>query len=451
MSISSISSRVRILLAALVIAFAGVLSGHILAQEGVSGAVVQIDVSTFAGRSDSSNNESGSGSGGGIVCSKTTSGPVGGTKCRFADESPFVAIAAGQASRNALDVRTEARVNSDAWSSSAFATSEIFDVITVDSDSNSGDTFLVEVDFTLIKHSLDASGDGGSAEFSAWLTTLNDSNQDGVLGPGDDSARATLPSLFPGLADWVTPERNSISIPGNGISSQTEFHGNAAFGATEGEPLLWNLVMTASANGFGQGDSGETAWAILIDNLHVSSLGSGQTIDDATILSDADIDYPVNRPDADPALPGGGFLEGDFNRDNVLDSADIDLLSLSVGTNFAHFDLNGDGVIEESDRVRWVEELRGTHFGDSNFDLAVNFDDFLSMSQHFGQEGGWERGDFDGSGVINFADFLLFSENFGQSNSQNVSAVPEPSSMALCFSCLLACSAVLRTKRTQLV
>ena len=48
------------------------------------------------------------------------------------------------------------------------------------------------------------------------------------------------------------------------------------------------------------------------------------------------------------------------------------------------------------------------------------------LSNHFGGEGGWEDGDFDGSGDVQFADFLLLSDNFGKSATA-AAAVPEPS------------------------
>ncbi len=53
--------------------------------------------------------------------------------------------------------------------------------------------------------------------------------------------------------------------------------------------------------------------------------------------------------------------------------------------------------------------------GDIDGDLEVTFEDFLILSQNFGQAGGPAEGDLDGDGMISFADFLLLASNFGSS------------------------------------
>lgn len=67
---------------------------------------------------------------------------------------------------------------------------------------------------------------------------------------------------------------------------------------------------------------------------------------------------------------GGPAMPGDFDRNGVLDAADIDQLSSEVrlGTNKAEFDLNQDGQVNDLDRYKWVDELKHTYVGDSNLD-----------------------------------------------------------------------------------
>jgi hypothetical protein len=51
--------------------------------------------------------------------------------------------------------------------------------------------------------------------------------------------------------------------------------------------------------------------------------------------------------------------------------------------------------------------------GDSNADGVVNFADFVRLSNHYGQFGGWSEGDFNGDWTVNFADFVVLSNHYG--------------------------------------
>ena len=135
---------------------------------------------------------------------------------------------------------------------------------------------------------------------------------------------------------------------------------------------------------------------------------------------------------------------GDFDNNNVLDAADIDLLTGALGGAFNPlFDLNEDGTLGEPDRVVLVEGLLETFFGDADLNRRVEFPDFLLLSAGFGESGGWASGDFDGSGVIDFADFLLLSSNF--SKSAAVQVVPEPAALSLM---LLGAAVLLWSRKT---
>ena len=126
---------------------------------------------------------------------------------------------------------------------------------------------------------------------------------------------------------------------------------------------------------------------------------------------------------------------GDFNRDGMLNAPDIDLLSAAVGQGDLSFDLTSDGVVDESDRVYWVTQLKGTFFGDANLDGAVNASDLNEIGVHWRATGdfGWARGDFDASGTIDAADLNALGAhwNNGLSDGRGLSvAVPEPSTIA---------------------
>lgn len=120
-------------------------------------------------------------------------------------------------------------------------------------------------------------------------------------------------------------------------------------------------------------------------------------------------------------------LLGDFDLDGILSASDIDLLSAEVlaGTNDPLFDVTADAIVDELDRMTWVEGLAGSLLGDTDLDGNVQFSDFLALSNAFGGQGGWAEGDFDGNGVVQFPDFLALSTNFGTSVAAS-RAVPEP-------------------------
>ncbi len=81
--------------------------------------------------------------------------------------------------------------------------------------------------------------------------------------------------------------------------------------------------------------------------------------------------------------------------------------------NPARFDMDGNELVNSDDVAFLVEAAAQSNLGDTNLDGKVNFVDFLQLSQNYGDEGGWEDGDFDGSGVIDFADFTILSANYG--------------------------------------
>ena len=69
-------------------------------------------------------------------------------------------------------------------------------------------------------------------------------------------------------------------------------------------------------------------------------------------------------------------------------------------------------MLNSEDVAAWASEV-GVPLGDTDFNGVVEFPDFLNLSAHFGQAGGWSEGDFDANGFVEFPDFLILSENFG--------------------------------------
>ncbi|MEM7316445.1 MAG: dockerin type I domain-containing protein, partial [Planctomycetota bacterium] len=82
---------------------------------------------------------------------------------------------------------------------------------------------------------------------------------------------------------------------------------------------------------------------------------------------------------------------GDIDGNAAVDAMDIDLVAGAIldGSQDKRFDLNEDGKVTEADYAFWVSEIARTKFGDANLDGAAGLDDFLTLANNFGTEGGW--------------------------------------------------------------
>ena len=139
--------------------------------------------------------------------------------------------------------------------------------------------------------------------------------------------------------------------------------------------------------------------------------------------------------------PGGGNgVRGDFDEDGQLTAADIDLLTAESAamTNDQGFDLTGDGLVNEEDRVAWVEDAANTFFGDSNLDGEFNSTDFVTVFGAGQYEDGiagnstWETGDWNGDGDFSSSDFVTaFSSGGYEKGPRAAQAVPEPTTLSL--------------------
>ena len=131
----------------------------------------------------------------------------------------------------------------------------------------------------------------------------------------------------------------------------------------------------------------------------------------------------------------------DFNADASVDVLDIDLLmdDIKLGHDGAAFDVNGDGVVRESDLLELVTAPGGlnTYIGDANLDGEFNSNDFVRVFQagKYEQTGdaGWAEGDWNVSGFFDSEDFVaaFTYSGYEQGPRSGVAAVPEPASLLL--------------------
>ena len=132
---------------------------------------------------------------------------------------------------------------------------------------------------------------------------------------------------------------------------------------------------------------------------------------------------------------------GDYDRNGVLDVADIDLLSREArqGTNSRRFDLNQDTHVDDRDRQVWVVDLKRTYFGDANLDGEFNSGDFVDVfvqgqyEDDLPANSTWATGDWDGDAEFTTADFVVAFTLGGYESGPRAAArfVPEPGSLLL--------------------
>ena len=132
----------------------------------------------------------------------------------------------------------------------------------------------------------------------------------------------------------------------------------------------------------------------------------------------------------------------DFNLDEALNGADIDMLmnEVAAGTNDAAFDLSGDGLVNDTDRDDWLA-LAGPQngfaggflVGDSNLDGIVDAEDLNALGVSWqSANNNWSNGNFTGGG-IDAADLNALALNWRESVPLAAanSAVPEPATITL--------------------
>ena len=135
------------------------------------------------------------------------------------------------------------------------------------------------------------------------------------------------------------------------------------------------------------------------------------------------VEYPLDRP------------AGDFEPDNQLTAADIERLALQMQSSVYNplFDLSADGAVDIDDLRVWIEEVRGSYFGDANLDGEFNSSDFISVFRGGQYEDGvsnnsnWTTGDWNGDFEFDTRDFLIAFQAAGyEAGPRAASAVPEP-------------------------
>ena len=145
----------------------------------------------------------------------------------------------------------------------------------------------------------------------------------------------------------------------------------------------------------------------------------------------------------------------DFNGDQLLDIEDLNLITRQRGnaSDDSIYDLDENGLVDETDRRIWIHQLMRTSFGDADLDGQFNSNDLVDVFESGKYEqnvmANWSEGDWNSDGVFGSGDLVLAFQDGGyeQGARATVSAVPEPSTvLLLAFAATLTVSSTRRKR-----
>ncbi len=283
--------------------------------------------------------------------------------------------------------------------------------------------------------------------------------------------------------DFADGLGETISLPGNSSSITASYTATADpsqpnFGATQQlNTANWTrgttITLPIDFNGNGALDEifiPDTTFEINLTDPVISEQGvivhSGSGIDTSPWIASLGgatftVQMSGNIQIAELFIEPTLTLPGDFDEDGDLDVDDIDLLNaeLKSGNVNPAFDVNGDGEVNKSDLVFFVEDESrlNTWVGDANLDGEFNSGDlvdvFVAGLYETGMAAGWQEGDWNGDGVFDSGDFVdaFVSGGYelGPRGQPEGEMVPEPSLKLLLICGLLAACRSSRSSRSH--
>jgi len=176
--------------------------------------------------------------------------------------------------------------------------------------------------------------------------------------------------------------------------------------------------------------------ASLSDLSHVAD--SGATADDLMVPALVNGERrSISRTDLQMLELAHGYtlasIPGDFDGDEVITAADVDMLWPLFGTSTpptdGKFDLTGDNQVTFADARQLVESLVGTSMADTDLSGTVDICDLGNLANRYRQTGTVSDGDTDGNGLIDICDLGNLANDYDP--YLGTTPAPEPASALL--------------------
>jgi hypothetical protein len=112
-------------------------------------------------------------------------------------------------------------------------------------------------------------------------------------------------------------------------------------------------------------------------------------------------------------------IVGDFSQDGTLDAVDLDILAMAIRQqrDEKFYDLDSDGIVDNSDHRFWVTDIKKTWLGDSNLDGVFDSSDLVAIFQankfERDVDAAWAEGDWNGDGRFTTADLVAAFQDGG--------------------------------------
>jgi hypothetical protein len=230
----------------------------------------------------------------------------------------------------------------------------------------------------------------------------------------------------------LTLERATVNTPGDTVK--------AIYTVTDiASGMSWSIEGT---EGFGGLDPDEDG----AESLSWDYFAIRNTTPLSAQMSDGDdFDYIMDNFMVEE-FTGGMMVGPDFSGNGTIGCEDVDGLVAAIvaGANDPTYDITGDTNVDAADLTEWLVQAgavlnaNGNPIleGDANLDGNVDGQDFVIWNgSKFTTTAAWCSGDFNADGNVNGQDFVIWNSN--KFTSSDVSAVPEPSSIALIIAGLL--------------
>ncbi len=207
-------------------------------------------------------------------------------------------------------------------------------------------------------------------------------------------------------------------------------------------PRSFNLtrVGVTFPGGGGLGELFVSEWTMSgpdVLKYHAADFNYDEMVDAADIdmLYDALAALALNE--SLPPVPDNNF-NGALDFEPVFGVNQVPFVDVTLPEKFS-ITKTDNNTLDTGDVDELVQVILGTEYGDADLDGDVDLSDLLATQRGFGTDAGWAGGDFNGDGTVDGADQALLLGNLGfVATGAAIAAVPEPGSFAL-VSLLGAC------------